>query len=180
MKRDESIPSSLARSTIWNARGRKRKRGSDPGKHRIWSQNLNFETHPHPGYFFTDSNMSQIALQLKETLRYCLATAELIMAFIILVFSERFRVYQTMHEYAITEESICELIAITRNHASKSKKPALRLVSIVSEEQPWLHIDSFLFRTYIFAPIVADDLDGAAQRQKHVRISFQKQKMKNI
>ena len=113
LKHDESIPSSLARSTIWNARGRKRKRGSDLGKHRIWSQNLNFETHPHLGYFFTDSNMSQIALQLKETLRYCLATAELIMAFIILVFSERFRVYQTMHEYAITKR---EYLRTHRNH----------------------------------------------------------------
>jgi hypothetical protein len=53
--------------------------------------------------------MSQLALQLKETLRSCLATAELMLAFVIMVFSERFRVYQTTHEYAITEESICEL-----------------------------------------------------------------------
>jgi len=77
------------------------------------------------------------------------------------------------------KESICELIAITRNHASKSKKPALRLVSIVSEEQPWLHIDSFLFRTYIFAPIVADDLDGAAQRQKTRQNIISKNKNEN-
>jgi hypothetical protein len=53
--------------------------------------------------------MSQIALQLKETLRSCLATAELMLAFIIMVFSERFRVYQTTHEYAIKKRVFANL-----------------------------------------------------------------------
>jgi len=92
----------------------------------------------------TDSDMFLLALQIKEISRPFLAEQQN---------SCRHSSSWCSREISNVPDDmwICEngkafanFSQTIRKHASKSKKPALRLVSIVSEKQLWLHIDSLM------------------------------------
>lgn len=73
------------------------------------------------------------------------ATGDYMLAFLAMVFFERFRMHQMTHAYASTEGVVCEFLANIPNHASESKKPEVTLVSIVSERQLSSFISTHLF-----------------------------------
>jgi len=69
---------------------------------------------------------------------------------------------------------MCELLTNHPNHASESNAFAefgvYRFRNAAQASHRLVH--SLLFRTEIFALIVATDFDGATRRQKHVRIKY--------